>query len=258
MTMDLSKYRLDGKVAVVTGASRGIGKAMAEGLARAGARLVIASRKMPDLEIAAREISAASGQRVLPVAAHMGRLEDLRGLIHQTEQEMGRLDILVNNAATNPFYGPIQNIEESVFDKVIEVNLKGVLFLSIYAAEVMEKNGGGSIINVASIQAFRPEFGLGMYSISKASLIMLTQVLAKEWGSRGIRVNAIAPGLVQTRFSQALWKNEEFLKKRLERTALGRIAQPEEMAGAAIFLASDASSYVTGATLLADGGALTG
>lgn len=256
--MNLSKYRLDGKVAVVTGASRGIGKAIAEGLAEAGARLVIASRKMPDLERAAREISTGSGLRVLPVAAHMGRMDDLKALVQQTEREMGRLDILVNNAATNPFYGPIQKMEESVFDKTIEVNLKGVLYLSIYAAEVMEKNGGGSIINLASIQAFRPEFGLGMYSISKASLIMLTQVLAKEWGSRGIRVNAIAPGLVQTRFSEALWKNEEFLKKRLGRTALGRMAQPEEIAGAAIFFASDASSYVTGTTLLADGGALMG
>ncbi len=256
--MTLSKFKLDGKVAIITGGSRGIGKAIAIGLADAGAHVILASRKMADLEKAAREISARSGVRAFPVAAHMGRMGDIKALVERTEREMGRLDVLVNNAATNPFYGPIQKMEESIFDKIIEVNLKGALYLSIYAADVMEKNGGGSIINVASIQAFRPERGVGMYSVTKASLVMLTRVLAKEWGSRGIRVNAIAPGLVQTRFSEALWKNEEFLSQRLGRTALGRMAKPEEIAGAALFLASEASSYVTGTTMLADGGALNG
>ena len=170
----------------------------------------------------------------------------------------GTVDILVNNAATNPIFGSVSGCDEAAWDKIMDVNLKGVFFLTKAAGEVMLSNGKGSIINLSSEASMRPAPGLGAYSISKSSIDSLTRVFAQEWGPLGIRVNSIAPGLVQTHFSQALWANEEVQQIATSRIALGRMAQPEEIAGLAVFLASDASSFCTGTTILVDGGAMLG
>jgi len=236
MTADL--FRLDKRVAIVTGASRGIGRAIALGLAAAGADVVVASRKLPDLEPVAAEIRAL-GRRSLAVATHTGRREDVERLVATTERELGRLDILVNNAATNPHFGPLVDITPEAWDKVMEVNVKGCLLLSQQAARLMMAQK------------------IGAYGVSKAAVIMLTRVLARELGPHGIRVNAIAPGLIETRFSEALWTNAEILGQYLKTTPLGRTGKPDEMVGAVLYLAADASSYVTGHTIVLDGGTLT-
>ncbi len=254
MTSDL--FRLDSRVAVVTGASRGIGRAIALGLAAAGADVVVASRKLPDLEPVAAEIRAL-GRRSLAVSAHTGRREDVERLVAATTREFGRLDVLVNNAATNPHFGPLVDIAPEAWDKIMEVNVKGCLLLSQHAARAMMAQKSGSIINVSSTGGLRVPTMIGAYGVSKAAVIMLTKVLARELGPFGVRVNAIAPGLIETRFSEALWTNEEILGRYLKTTPLGRTGKPDEMVGAVLYLASDASSYVTGHTIVLDGGTLT-
>ncbi|UCD84392.1 MAG: glucose 1-dehydrogenase [Deltaproteobacteria bacterium] len=251
--MYLEKYHLKDKVAIITGASRGIGKAIACGFSEAGAKVVLASRKIADLEKVAGEISAA-GREVFPIAAHNGKLADLENLVSKTIEKFKNIDILVNNAGTNPVFGPVLNCDEPVWDKIFEVNLKGYFFLSKEVTKYMAEKGGGSIINMASVAGHRPTPGLGVYSISKAGVIMLTKVCASEWASLKIRVNAIAPGLVQTKFSQALWDNEVVMEEVKRRMPMQRIGQPEEIVGAALYLASEASSFVTGQTLVVDGG----
>ena len=243
---------LEGKVALVTGASRGIGKAAALGLARAGADLVIASRKPPELEKAAEEIRNV-GRKCLPIAAHVGRVDDIENLVTKAKSEFGAIDILVNNAGTNPTMAPAIDVEERAWDAIMNLNLKGLFFLSQAVARVMRAGGGGKIINVSSIAGLRPD-RLPVYSISKAAVIMATKVMALEWARFNIRVNAIAPGLIKTRFSEALWNNPEILKDSLERTPMARVGQPEEMVGTIVYLASDASSYVTGQVIAIDGG----
>src|SRR4030042_484476 len=245
-------FSLKGKVALVTGGSRGIGKAIAVGLAKAGADVALASRKLPDLEEVAKEIKGA-GRKSLAVATHVGRLEEINNLVTKVKEEFGRIDILVNNAGTNPTMDQAMEIEERAWDSIMNLNLKGLFFLSQAVAKLMKEQGGGKIINVASAAGIPPDI-LSAYSISKAGVIMATRTMAQQWAQYNIRVNAIAPGLTKTRFSEALWGNQDILQGALLGTPLRRVAEPEEMVGAVIFLASDASSYVTGQVLPEDGG----
>jgi NAD(P)-dependent dehydrogenase (short-subunit alcohol dehydrogenase family) len=249
----MGKFLLSGKVALVTGGGKGIGRAIALGLAEAGADIVLASRKLPDLEAVAQEISRL-GKRALPVVANLRRTSEIDALVQKAVGEFGHIDILVNNSATNLGYGSVFDIDEKFWDVVMELNLKACFFLSLSVARMMRERGGGAIINVASQGGIRPSLGLGAYSISKAGLIMLTQVLAQEWGQYKIRVNTIAPGTVRTKFSEVRWKNPEVSKLLVKDLALRRFGEPDEMANAAIFLASDASSYMTGQTIALDGG----
>jgi len=254
--MALAKFSLEGKVALVTGASRGIGRAIALAFADAGADVAISSRKLPDLEAVAEEIKA-KGRKSMALASHIAKIEDSKTLVAKVKSEWGRIDILVNNAGTNPYYGPLLDAEEWAWDVTMNVNLKGPFLLSQLVAKVMREQGGGSIINLASIAGIIPS-ELNIYSVTKAGLIMLTKVMAKEWGQYKIRVNAIAPGVVKTRLSEALWKAPAKGEEAARSKALGYIGLPEDIAGAALFLASDASSYLTGETILVDGGESVG
>ena len=249
----LSKFQLTDKIALVTGASRGIGRAIAIGLAEAGCDVILASRKLPDLEAVAQEI-AALGRKALPVPANIRYLEEINNLVSKAVNEFGRIDILVNNAGINPVFGSVFDIDEKAWDVIMGLNLKGFFFLSQAVGRIMKEKGGGNIINISSVSGLRPDMGMGVYCISKAGIIMLTQVLAQEWGQYNIRVNTIAPAIVKTRFSEPIWSDPALLEKTKENIALGRIAEPEDIVGAALFLASEASSYMTGQTLVLDGG----
>ncbi|MBT9132526.1 MAG: 2-dehydro-3-deoxy-D-gluconate 5-dehydrogenase [Syntrophomonadaceae bacterium] len=245
-------FSLKSKVALVTGGSRGIGKAAALGLAQAGADVALASRKLPELKKVAEEIKRLGGKS-LAVTAHVGRLEEINNLVHQVKAEFGRIDILVNNAATNPVMTQALDVEERAWDSIMNLNLKGLFFLSQAVARVMKERGGGAIINVSSVEGITPGI-LPVYAISKAGVIMATKVMAREWAKYNIRVNAVAPGLTRTVFSEALWGSPEILEVAMSRTPMGRIAEPEEMVGAIVYLASEAASYVTGQTFAIDGG----
>ena len=245
-------FSLKGKVALVTGASRGIGEATVIGIAQAGADLAIVSRKLPDLEKVAEEAKKL-GRKCLPVQAHLGKLEEINQLVKRVLEEFGKIDILVNNAATNPTMAQAIDVDERAWDSIMNLNLKGLFFLSQAVAKVMREKGGGNIINVSSAAGTTPDI-LPLYSISKAGVNMATKVMAQQWAQYNIRVNAIAPGLTKTRFSEALWKNPDILKMAMFKTPLRRPADPEEMVGAIIYLASDASSYVTGQIIGIDGG----
>ncbi len=252
--MNTTYLSLEGKVALVTGGSRGIGRAIALAFADAGADLAISGRKLPGLEVVAGEIRAL-GRRALPVAAHNKEPADLRRLVEQVKAEYGRIDILVNNAATNPIMAPLLDTEEAAFEAILDTNLKGYFLLSQMAARMMiEQGGGGHILNISSIGGIRPMKGLGAYCISKAGINMLTKALALELGAHNIRVNALAPGIVQTRFSQALWDNQSIMAEEMSRTPLGRISQPEEVARMALTLVSEAAAYITGQVIVMDGG----
>ncbi len=246
------EFSLQGKIALITGASRGIGEAAAIGMAKAGADIALASRRLPDLEKVAAEIRK-TGRKAFPVAAHIGRLEEVNALVKKVVDEFGRIDILVNNAATNPTMAQALDVDERAWDSIMNLNLKGLFFLSQAVARVMKEKGGGKIVNVASIAGISPDL-LPVYSISKAAVIMATKVMAMQWAQYKIRANTVAPGLTKTRFSEALWKNPDILKLAMERTPMARVADPEEMVGAIIYLASDASSYVTGQVIAIDGG----
>ncbi len=250
-------FSLTGKVALITGSSRGIGRATALGFARAGAEVVVTSRKLPDLEEVAEEIRGL-GRKSLAVAAHIGRMDELNTLVTKVKEEFGRIDILVNNAGTSPAATPMLDLDERLWDAIMNLNLKGLVFLSQAVARVMKEHDGGKIINVASIDGLRPEpMPNGTYAISKAAVIMATKVMAVEWAQYNIRVNAVAPGNVHTRLGDSRFEviagyEEELVK----RTPMKRIAEPDEMLGAMIYLASDASSFVTGETIVVDGGAM--
>ncbi|MDD4860170.1 MAG: glucose 1-dehydrogenase [Dehalococcoidales bacterium] len=250
----MDKFNLNGKVALITGGSRGIGKSIAMAMADAGADIIIASRKQPDLEEAAKEISQM-GRKVIPIVANVRNLPEIDTLVQQVMDKFGKIDILVNNAATNPIYGPVFAFNEKAWDATMGLNLKGMFFLSLAVGKIMKDKGkGGAIVNISSEGGIRPGVGLGVYSISKAGVIMLTEVLAQEWGRYGIRVNGIAPGVIKTKFSEALWKDPVRAEESAANTALGRLADPDEMACMAVFMASDASSYMTGQTIQLDGG----
>jgi NAD(P)-dependent dehydrogenase (short-subunit alcohol dehydrogenase family) len=246
-------FDIRGRVAIITGASRGIGLAVAEEFARAGAKVVISSRKQEGLDEAAAAIRAQGGE-VLPVAAHNGDKTALQTLVQAAVEAYGTVDILVNNAATNPHFGPILEAEDSLWQKTLEVNLMGNVWLTQAVAGVMRERGGGKIINVASINGLRPGRWQGIYSITKAAVISLTQTLAMELAADNITVNAIAPGLVKTRFARAIWDNESVLNSILERTPLQRMGAPEDIVGMALFLASPASNFATGQVFVIDGG----
>jgi NAD(P)-dependent dehydrogenase (short-subunit alcohol dehydrogenase family) len=249
----LAQFDLSGKVAIVTGASKGIGAAIAVGLAQCGASVVVSSRKQDAIDVVAERIRATGGHATA-IAAHAGEPAALRTLVEETCQRLGGVDVLVNNAATNPTFGAVAEQSLDVFEKILSVNLKGPFELARLAYPIMRQRGGGSIINISSVGALRPEPMLGLYSVSKAALVSLTQVLAREWAGDQVRVNAICPGLVQTKFSEALWNNDALLKGFLKRVPLGRMAQAEEMAPLAVFLASPAGGYCTGGVYTVDGG----
>jgi len=244
---------LGGKVAIVTGASRGIGKAIAMSLGKAGAHVVLSGRKIVALEKEARDMTNA-GINCRAIPCNNGIEADNQRLVDQTLEEFGGIDILVNNSATNPVFGPLEMTESRAFEKIMAVNLKGPFDLGKMVLPSFQERGGGVIINISSIGGIRPEPGLGMYSVSKAALLSLTKVMAKEWGKYGVRVNAICPGLIQTQFSEALWSNDKILKMMLDHLPLPRVGTPEEIAELALFLASSESSYSTGGVFTADGG----
>jgi len=251
--MPIVDFSLNDKIALVTGASRGIGEAIARGFAEQGATVILASRKQPGLDKVAEAIRADGGQAV-PIACHAGNVEQITGLFDRIENEFGRLDILVNNAATNPYFGPAIDMPEWAFDKTLEVNLKGYFVHIQQAARLMKKQGSGNVINVASIAGLRPGPNELTYALTKAAVLNMTRGWAKELGGFGIRVNAIAPGVVETYFASVLVDTEEKRQAIAKRTPVGRHGQPNEIASAAVFLASKAGSYVTGATIVMDGG----
>ena len=246
-------FQLDNKVAIVTGASKGIGEAMARGLAEFGAKVVISSRKRESVDAVAKSFQN-DGLEAIAIAANMGNVEEAQNLIDQTVDAYGGIDIIINNAAANPVFGPIQNTEERAFDKILDVNLKGPFELCKKAYPILKQRGGGSIINISSIGGLTPEHGIGIYSVSKAGLINLTKAMAQDWGADNIRVNAVCPGLIKTKFSEALWGNEPILERFLQHIPLNRVGTSDDIAGLAVYLASDAAAYCTGGVYLIDGG----
>jgi dehydrogenase/reductase SDR family protein 4 len=247
--------QLKNKVAIVTGASRGIGKAMAEVFAREGATVVICGRKQNTLDEVAAEFKGLPG-KIVPLACHVGKLEELQRLVGTTTRDHGKIDILVNNAATNIAQGPAIEMDDGQFDKMVEVNLKSMYRLIRLAAPGMCERGSGSIINIASIAGLRPQFHGLLYSMTKAAMIMMTQSYAVELGPKGVRVNAIAPGLIQTVLSEYYWKDESRLQQLISHQPIRHLGQPPEIADVALLLASDAASYLTGQTIVVDGGRL--
>lgn len=255
--MDHPSFELTGKVALITGASRGIGLAIAKSYAASGACVVISSRKQDALDQAAAEIHAM-GAEATPFAAHTGDPEAINKLVDKTIETYGGVDILVNNAAINPHFGPILSAEESHWDKTLDVNIKGYIRTAKACVENMKSRGGGKIINLTSINGLQAQPGLGVYSVTKAGVIMLTQVLALELATENIQVNAIAPGLIKTKFSRVLWDTPQIYQSAINHIPQGRIGQPEEVTGIAIYLASQASDFTTGAVFVVDGGQLAG
>lgn len=250
-----SFFDLGGKGALVTGSSRGIGRAIAEGLASQGANVVISSRKQAACDLVAADINARQRGQATPIAANISSQADLEALVKASRSALGSIDILVCNAASNPYHGPMAGISDELFEKILRNNLLASHWLSRLAFTDMSARGRGSIIFVSSIGGLRGSSVLGAYNISKAADFQLARNLAVEYGPRGVRVNCIAPGLIRTDFSRKLWEDQGILAEALSGTPLGRIGEPADIAGAAIFLSSDASRYVTGQTIIVDGGA---
>ena len=248
-------FRLTGKVALITGASRGIGQAIAETYAASGAKVVLTSRKQPGLEAVAQAIQTAGGE-ALPIAAHTGDAGAIARLVDQTVAAFGGIDILVNNAGTNPHFGPLLTAEESHWQKTLDVNLLGYFRMIKACLDSMRSRGGGKIINLASVAGIQPQMGMGLYGVTKAGVLMLTQVLAAELAVDNIQVNAIAPGFVKTQFSRVLWETPQLYAAILKMIPQGRMAEADELAGIALYLASAASNFTTGSVFVVDGGQL--
>ncbi|HEX3606733.1 MAG TPA: SDR family oxidoreductase [Candidatus Dormibacteraeota bacterium] len=251
----LDRFSLAGRVALVTGGSRGIGRAASLALAEAGARVAVSSRKQEACDAVVAEIEAAGGE-AMAAAGNAGRIEDAERIVGEVMARWGRLDVLVNNAATNPEFGPLLDNSPAAVDKTLQVNLMGPLNFTRAAVRAWMGDHGGSVINLASIAGLTPDPGMGAYAASKSALISATRSLARDLGPQGIRVNAIAPGVVRTDFARILVETPEIRERILEHSSLKRVAEPDELAGPVLFLASDAASYVTGAVLLVDGGHL--
>jgi NAD(P)-dependent dehydrogenase (short-subunit alcohol dehydrogenase family) len=258
---DLSRFSLEGKVAIVTGGGRGIGKGIAQGFAKAGAKVAITSRKIDDLNATAAEIAAFGGVAV-PIQSHLGKIEEIGKMVGAVTEKFGRIDILVNNAGTSPAMGSVLESDERLWETIMNLNLRGLYFTSQAVACIMKEQGGGKIINVASVDGFKPEPGVSVYSISKAGVRMITQAFAMELAPFNIQVNTIAPGPISTKMLDSHWFHlppEEAKKQKAalaKATPMGRIGDPDDIAGAAVYLASDASNYTTGAEIVIDGGAL--
>jgi NAD(P)-dependent dehydrogenase (short-subunit alcohol dehydrogenase family) len=260
---DISQFSLKGKVAVVTGGGRGIGQAIAFAFAKSGAKVVITSRKTQDLEATAAEIKAFGGE-AFPLPAHLGKTDEIKNMVNTVMDKFGRIDILVNNAGASPAINSVLESDERLWDTIMNLNLKGAYFVSQAVAKIMVKQGGGKIINIASVDGFNPEPGVSIYSISKAGIRMITRAFASELISYNIQVNTIAPGPISTKMMNSHWghlspeeaqKAKEAVEKMLPS---GRIGHPDEIAGAALYLASAASNYTTGAEIIIDGGLLLG
>src|SRR5262245_18465138 len=245
---------LTGKTALVTGGGRGIGKAITKHLAKAGANVVIASRKLPNLEAAAKELADLPG-KVVPIECHVGRLDQLQNLIRETESRLGPVDILVNNSATNIGQGPALDVTDEMLDKMIEINVKAAVRLVRLTVPKMIERKSGSVINIASVSGLRPQPDGLLYSFTKAGLIMMTRSWAREFGPHGVRVNAIAPGLIQTDFSEYFWRDEGRRQQITGHQPIGRLGQPDDIGHIALYLASSEASYVTGQVFVIDGGA---
>lgn len=246
-------FDLSGRIALVSGASRGIGESIARVLASHGAHVIVSSRKLEGCERVSGEIEAA-GYSAEAHACHVGDVAQINAIVAHARDRHGRIDILVNNAAANPYYGPILDTPLEAFEKTCEVNLRGYFFMSAQAGKLMRDNGSGVILNTASINGLRPPPLQGIYSITKAAIINMTRAFARECGPQGIRVNALLPGLTKTKFAGALFENEEFYRDFIKQIPLRRHAEPDDMAGAALYLVSDAGRYTTGECLVVDGG----
>lgn len=248
-------FDLSGTVAVITGSSRGIGRSTAEFMARAGAKVVVSSRDALACDAVADSIRE-KGQEAIAIPCHIGRKDELRQLVDTTLERWGRIDTLVCNAAINPAYGPMVEMTDEVFDKIINTNVRSAFWLCNMVIPAMAERGQGSVILMSSITAFAGNAMIGLYGLSKAANIQLTRNLAVEWGHRGVRANCIAPGLIKTDFAKALWNNPALRTQVEQRTPLGRIGSPADVAGVAVFLASEAAAFVTGQTITVDGGAM--
>ena len=244
---------MSGKVALVSGGSRGIGEAICHGLANEGAMVIVSSRNIEACTAVAKDIVAKGGKAVAKTC-HAGDMEDIDRIFNEIEAEFGGLDILVNNGGTNPYYGPIADTELWAFDKTIEVNLRGPFFMSSKAVKQMQKRGGGTIVNVASIDAIQPGMLRGIYSMTKAAMVNMTKSFAKEYGKDNIRVNALCPGFIDTNMTKVMKKDQEFMEAFVAKLPLERMGDPEDMVGAVLYFASGASKYTTGTTIVADGG----
>ena len=246
-------FDLTGKVALVSGASRGIGEAIARLLAEHGAHVIVSSRKAEDCAAVADSIQSA-GHSAEAFPCHVGKLEDISAIFDHIRSAHGRLDICVNNAATNPYFGHILDTDLGAYAKTVDVNIRGYFFMSVEAGKLMRDNGGGAIVNTASINAIQPGPMQGIYSITKAAVVNMTKAFAKECAPLGIRCNALLPGLTKTKFAGALFEHEDIYKAAMEKIPMGRHAEPEEMAGTVLYLVSDASSYTNGECIVVDGG----
>ena len=250
------EFNFKDKIALVTGASRGIGAAIAKSLADHGAHVILASRKIDALREVENSITSGGG-KASSIACHTGELKQIESLFAEIKKNHGRLDLLVNNAATNPFFGEVLKVDEAAWEKTMSVNLKGYFFVAQKAAQMMKDQGGGSIVNVASINGIRPAPFQGIYSISKAGVIAMTLSFAKELAAHNVRVNALLPGLTDTKFSSVMTQNESILNMILPSIPMKRIAKPEEMVGAVLYLLSEYASYTTGTAIIVDGGMIT-
>jgi len=251
--MATNLFDLSGKIALVTGASRGIGEAIAKLLAEQGAHVIVSSRKIDGCQLVADKINNAGGSAEA-LACHVGNMEQIENTFAFIKEKFGKLDILVNNAATNPYFGHILDTDLGAYSKTVDVNIRGYFFMSIEAGKLMRANGGGAIVNTASVNALQPGMAQGIYSITKAAVVNMTKAFAKECGEFGIRINALLPGMTKTQFAGALFSDKEIYQKAVQTIPMKRHAEPNEMAGTVLYLVSDASSYTNGECIVVDGG----